>query len=81
MITKHLYPVVQSDWLPLEVAWPEARAVPVDGHEPEMMMALVFREPDGSQHIYPFDSQGRQQLVKLLTGGVVIPVGANGHGG
>jgi hypothetical protein len=81
VITKHLYPVVQSDWIPLEVAWPEARAVPIDGDpQPDTMMALVFREPDGSQHVFPFDTMGRQQLVKMLTGGVVVPVRGNGVG-
>lgn len=45
-----------------------------NGGEPEQPMALVFTDiDDQEQHVYVFSDKGRQNLIRELTGGIVLP--------
>jgi hypothetical protein len=37
------------------------------------LMGLSFTDPDGEQHIYIFTDEGRVNLIRQLTGGLVVP--------
>jgi hypothetical protein len=37
--------------------------------------ALWFTDPDGECHVFVFSEEGRQALVRKLTGGLVVPKG------
>ena len=36
-------------------------------------MGLAFMDPDGEQHVYVFSDLGRENLIRQLTGGVIVP--------
>lgn len=41
----------------------------------EAPKALWFTDPDGETHVFVFSDEGRQALIKKLTGGLVVPKG------
>ena len=42
------------------------------GGKPTVPNALVFVEPDGETHVYVVSEQMRQQILRILTGGVIV---------
>ena len=44
-----------------------------NGAAPPKLMGLAFTDPDGESHVYVLDEAGKQQLLKQLTGGLVVP--------
>jgi len=45
-----------------------------DGEDVELR-ALQLADTDGETHLFVFDDGGREQLLKAITGGIVIPDG------
>jgi hypothetical protein len=43
-----------------------------NGGEPVAPKALAFTDPDGETHVYVFSEEGRQGLIRALTGGIEI---------
>lgn len=41
--------------------------------------ALVMIDPDGEAHVYPMTIEGKQNLLAILTGGVVVPQNGSMH--
>lgn len=35
--------------------------------------ALAFTDPDGETHVYPMTEEARENLVRMLTGGIIVP--------
>jgi hypothetical protein len=69
-------------WQPARAACPDmsfqVNAPPANGRDPEEAMALSFVDPrDGEAHVFLFTEEGRQNLLRLLTAGVIVP-GAGG---
>lgn len=45
-----------------------------NGDRPKLM-GLAFTDPDGESHVYVFTDEGKQNLIRQLTGGLVVPSG------
>jgi hypothetical protein len=46
-----------------------------DGNKIDVL-GLAFTDPDGECHVYCFDENGKESLIRQLSGGVIMP--ANG---
>lgn len=44
-----------------------------NGDGPVKLMGLAFTDVDGESHVYVLDETGKQELIKRLTGGLVVP--------
>ncbi len=44
-----------------------------NGAPPGEPLALAMTDPDGETHIYVFTEDGKQVLLRELTGGVIVP--------
>lgn len=76
-IVRKVHMVTSVEWGPVDrfAADLTIRTQPENGGEPEAPKALRFLDPDGEAHVFLFDEDGRQALIKQLTGGLVIPKG------
>lgn len=76
-ITRKVHMVSQVEWGPVDryAADLGIRTEPENGGEPEVPKALRFLDPDGEAHIYLFSDEGRQLLIRQLTGGLIVPKG------
>jgi len=72
-ITRTVHPQSNFFWRPLAEAAPDMNLQGGDPGNPPM--ALVFVDPDVETHVFVFGEDGRQALLKALTGGVIIPNG------
>lgn len=82
-LRRTIHPQANFDWLPLAEVAPEIAVSPQpraeNGEAPERPYALVFTDADDrEQHVYIFSAEGRQNLVRTLTGGIVLPGGPSG---
>ena len=67
--SRHFYPAASIDYGPLEKLCPGLQIQMDAGAEP---FALVFTLPDGEQHAFLFDENGRRNLMRTLSGGIEI---------
>ena len=51
------------------------------GSQPTEPKALVFVDPDGESHVFLVSEKMRQQLLRMLTGGVIVAGGGDIIGG
>ena len=71
--TRKVHPVSNVVWKKLKQLAPDVQATGANGSEPEEPMALAFVDPDLETHIYLFTEEGRVNLIRQLTGGLVVP--------
>ena len=45
-----------------------------NGQKPKLY-GLAFDDPDGEAHIFVMTDDGKQNLIRKLTGGLVVPTG------
>lgn len=76
-ITRRVHLVTNFEWKKFKHLVPDLTltADTQNGDEPEEPMALAFVDPDGETHIYLFTEVGRVNLIRKLTGGLVVPGG------
>jgi hypothetical protein len=59
------------------VVWkPLAEVAPllnIEFGEEEPPNALLFADPDGETHVYVIGEEGRANLLRMLTGGIIVP--------
>jgi len=80
-ISRHVHPQTSFDWVDADKAAPDLGLRFTDAHDEQYEpKCLVFTDPDGERHVYPFTDQARVALVKQLTGGVILPGMLNGSG-
>jgi len=68
-LTRSLHPSFAYAWLPLSQAYSGAHLAGEPGVELE---ALVLTDPDGEQHVYPFDAEGKARFLAAGRGGLVV---------
>jgi hypothetical protein len=75
-ITRTIHPQSSVRYAPISQIAPDvqmrANVTPENGAGEEVQ-ALAFIDPDGETHIYPLSEEGKQALLKQLTGGIVVP--------
>lgn len=76
-LSRKVHMVADFDFGPIDRYAPDLgiRVTGTNGDEPEQPKALRFQDPDGEVHIYLFSDEGRRELVRKLTGGLVVPGG------
>lgn len=82
-LRRTIHPQANFDWVPLADIAPDIAVMPKprveNGEAPEQPYALVFTDADDKEtHVYVFSESGRQNLVRTLTGGIVLPGGPGG---
>lgn len=73
-LRRTVHPRADIGWAPLKQLCPDIKLelTRPDG-KTEEPWGLLFTDPDGEQHVYVFAEQGRQNLLRHLTGGLILP--------
>lgn len=76
-LRRTVHAAANFDWKPLKHLAPDVavqQQAPVNGSEPAEPMGLAFVDvDDGETHIYLFTEEGKANLIRQLTGGVILP--------
>lgn len=78
-LNRSIHPVANIAWAPLSQIAPDVGihstpAIENGDGKPEEPMALAFTDPqDGETHVYVFTQQGKENLMRTLTGGIIVP--------
>lgn len=74
-ITRHVHLFSEFDFGPIDrfAADLGVRGKPAEeGGEKPVPNAIAFRDPDGETHVYVLSDEGRAELTKCLSGGIII---------
>jgi hypothetical protein len=77
-LTRTVHLATSMTWAPMSQLAPDVQLqveTPRGGDpslKPPEVHGLCFADPDGVAHIYVLDDQGREALMKQLTGGLVL---------
>jgi hypothetical protein len=74
--TRTVHPQANFEWRKLAELAPDVIItpnVPEAEQQAAEVMGLAFIDPDGETHIYVMTDEGKGNLIRKLTGGVVLP--------